>query len=88
LFNCDICNHAFDISLGHITQSNMWCSYCANRKLCDNKTCNYCFENSFASHPKSKYWNDANKLNPRQVFRCTNIKYLIVINVIIHLNVI
>jgi very-short-patch-repair endonuclease len=74
-FNCDKCDHDFNISLNYITNANRWCSYCANRKLCDNKNCNSCFEKSFASHPKSKFWSNINELKPRQVFRCTNIKY-------------
>jgi very-short-patch-repair endonuclease len=28
-----------------------------------------CFNNSFASHEKAKYWSNENQLNPRQVFK-------------------
>jgi len=67
-FDCE-CGHTFDSNLLNINKSNNWCPYCANKKLCDNKDCNSCFNKSFASHEKSKYWSDENELTPRQLFK-------------------
>jgi hypothetical protein len=33
---------------------------CNSKQLCDNLECKICFEKSFASHEKSKYWSDKN----------------------------
>lgn len=69
LFDCDICFHTFlkcpqDVSYG------VWCPYCVNKKLCENKECETCFKKSFASHPKSKFWDYEKNENiiPRDVF--------------------
>ncbi len=75
IFNC-VCGHEFKGNLYNIIKG-IWCSYCANpaRNLCDKENCNQCFEKSFASHDKSKYWSDKNISNPRQVFKSTRNKY-------------
>jgi very-short-patch-repair endonuclease len=71
-FDCIICNHTFNITLGNINNGN-WCSYCTNRKICN---CNICYQKSFASHPKSKYWNyNKNNKKPNEVFLCISKKY-------------
>ena len=75
IFNCNDCNHEIELSLRNISSGN-WCSYCANQKLCYKNTCNYCFEKSFASHEKAKYWSDKNELKPINVFKFTNLKYI------------
>ena len=76
IFNCD-CGHIIEQLLSHITRGN-WCPYCSNPpiKLCENKDCKNCFDKSFASHDKSKYWSEKNKLVPRQVFKNSNNKYI------------
>ena len=77
LFECNKCDHGFEQRLDHITGSNAWCAYCANQKLCNNPECACCFEKSFASNPKSKYWSKKNELTPRQVFcRGSSKKYM------------
>ena len=43
--------------------------------MCYEDDCNYCFDKSFASHVKSKYWSDKNKVKPREVFKSTDSKY-------------
>lgn len=70
IFNCNICNHEFETSPDTIGNGN-WCPYCSNspKKLCENQECKDCFEKSFASNPKSIYWNNDNKLLPRYVFK-------------------
>ena len=76
-FNCDVCGHTFLSSIDHITgKRGGWCSYCKGDRLCLDKDCKYCFEKSFASHEKSKYWNsDLNEVTPREVFKGTDKKY-------------
>ena len=56
--------------------NNVWCNYCSHHKLCKDNKCKNCFENSFASHEKFKYWNNANKLKPRDVFKNSKTKYI------------
>jgi very-short-patch-repair endonuclease len=43
--------------------------------LCEDDHCKTCYEKSFSSHPKSKYWNNKNKKSPRQVFKYCNNKF-------------
>ena len=75
-FNCDTCCHEFKVSLNDVTGNNSWCSYCANQKLCEDKDCQTCFDKSFASHEKSKYWSDKNgDVKPRLVFKHSGNKY-------------
>lgn len=52
-FDCQKCNHQFEISLSHINRGS-WCSYCSNppKNLCDNHNCDICFKKSFASEEK------------------------------------
>lgn len=68
-FNCEICKHKFLTRLSSITSQNQWCPYCANKKLCDDVKCEICFNKSFASNEKSKYWSKINKKSPRETFR-------------------
>ena len=75
LFNCDSCLHEFDIALNNVN-AGKWCPYCVNKQLCDNINCKLCFEKSFASHEKAKYWSDKNKLKPQEVFLNSNTKYM------------
>jgi very-short-patch-repair endonuclease len=70
-----MCPHTFNSVLGNISNGGSWCPYCVNKKLCENKECQMCYERSFASHLKSKYWSNGNKLSPRQVFRSSHNKY-------------
>lgn len=82
-FNCSNCNHSFESVLGSITQGS-WCPYCSPspKQLCNNENCNMCFENSFASHEKAKYWNNElnNNIKPRNVFKANNKKYYFTCN--------
>jgi very-short-patch-repair endonuclease len=76
IFDCNLCNHENKIALNNANAGN-WCSYCCNppQKLCDYDECKKCFEKSFASHIKSKYWiknnidNYKNPITPRQIFK-------------------
>lgn len=74
LFNCDCCTHLFNISLDKICSENAWCQYCSN-KLCDNNDCNICYNNSFASHPRAKFWSSDNDITPREIRKSSIKKY-------------
>ena len=75
-FICDNCYHSFDKSLNSISGGG-WCHYCSSYKMCDKDIeCNDCFNKSFASFEKSKYWDfNKNKLVPREVFKSNNNKF-------------
>lgn len=57
-----------------------WCPYCCSppKKLCDSINCIQCYEKSFASHEKIKYWSQLNNINPRFVFKSCGRKYLFI----------
>ena len=75
-FICDKCNHEFDQVLCDISCRNYWCYYCSNDRRCSNEDCKMCFENSFASNPKSLLWHATkNKVTPRQVAKRDNDLY-------------
>lgn len=76
LFDCNKCYHELNIKLEKISIKNSWCSYCVNQKLCEKEECNECYEKSFASHIKSKFWSNKNDLIPRQIFKQSNKKYI------------
>jgi len=70
-FECDKCNHEFLTTVNPIVKQGTWCPYCANLKLCDKNDCSLCYDKSFASHEKSKYWSSKNELTPRKVFKAS-----------------
>jgi Probable Zinc-ribbon domain len=74
-FKCGECHHPFDARLNDIS-NDKWCPFCAGQQLCENDTCDVCYEKSFASHPKAKFWcQEKNTVNPRQLFKCSHKKY-------------
>lgn len=73
-FNCTDCKHIFESPLSTISRGH-WCPYCSNKKLCNNKNCIQCYEKSFESHKKAKYWSPENKLGTREVFKSSGTKY-------------
>lgn len=73
-FNCDKCNHELLISLKKISSQGRWCPYCSHQKLCDNKECEMCWNNSFASVERSKYLHDKT-IDARTLFKSTNKVY-------------
>jgi len=83
-FECNICYHSFDSRLGDINQKNRWCPYCVNQKLCEKDDCLECFNKSFASHPKSKFWSNINNLKPIQVFNQSNKNFEFICNICNH----
>jgi very-short-patch-repair endonuclease len=78
-FTCYSCNHDFDIKLNNISSGNQWCPFCCTptKQLCDDPQCNFCYEKSFASNPKSKYWckEQNGDATPRQIAKFCNKKF-------------
>jgi hypothetical protein len=77
-FHCEMCQHDYEKTLDNVTRRNEGCPYCLIplRVLCKNPDCEFCYNNSFASHERSKYWYfEKNKLLPREVTKGSEIKY-------------
>jgi len=74
-FDCE-CGHAFHSNLKNINLLDRWCSYCSNKKLCDDKTCKSCFDKSFASIDYSKKWSKLNFEEPFKLFKNSHKEYL------------
>jgi hypothetical protein len=55
-FNCPDCEHDILMTLDSVVHGR-WCYYCSHNQLCSENECDFCFQNSFASHTNSKYWN-------------------------------
>lgn len=69
-FACNKCRHAFEKKISIIVMYDSWCPYCSGFKLCDDEHCGICFDRSFSSHEKVRYWSALNgNINPRFVFR-------------------
>jgi len=71
-FVCDKCPHEFQKTCCDLINSDEenGCPYCAksNGTLCNEKDCNYCVKNSFASEEKADYWNyTLNTKKPRGI---------------------
>ena len=48
-FDCDKCCHNFYKKIADVN-SNSWCPYCANQKLCHNNECKSCFTPFYISN--------------------------------------
>lgn len=74
-FRCPKCKHSFSARLHNIT-AGYFCPFCAKSKLCNTEDCKKCFERSFASHEKAKFWSaDKNSQTPREVFKISGKKF-------------
>ena len=60
-FDCPDCNHSFDSIINNVAKGQ-WCPYCCvpTKKICNNDNCVFCYNKTFASHEKSKFWSDNN----------------------------
>jgi hypothetical protein len=75
-FTCDKCYHDSYIFIHSIVVSKTWCRYCDNTDICNDETCDYCYNKSFKSDNHVKYWNyKLNKDNPRYINIKSNNKY-------------
>jgi len=84
IFNCETCGHEFESIIANIS-NGQWCGYCNGDKLCDNMECIFCYNKSFISCEKSKYWSTKNTISPRYVLKKTHSKYLFDCNSCTHL---
>lgn len=77
-FDCDKCGHEFEMILRNINMRDSWCPYCAipTKKLCNNNNCVSCYNKSFASHYRAKYFSNKNTIEPRMISLKTHKKYL------------
>lgn len=75
-FTCDECSHVLYMSPNDIFNGS-WCRYCSLRwSHCKDIHCKYCFDRSFLSHARSKYWNqEKNKIKPLFVAKTSGKKY-------------
>lgn len=74
-FSCGVCRHNFEMNLSGISNGH-FCPFCSNQKLCLSNDCRACFEKSFASHERVKYWDvEKNQTLPRRVFAGSDKKY-------------
>lgn len=81
IFDCDTegCDYQFIATPGHIVYNGIWCPHCCLKPtvFCEKDDCKRCFDRSFASHPRSKYWSDKNKIKPNKVtISCSTTKYI------------
>jgi very-short-patch-repair endonuclease len=76
VFVCDKCPHEFVSTPSSISSNDTWCPYCYGNALCNNNECIICYNKSFASDPKSKYWSNNNNINPRFVLKGSHKEYM------------
>lgn len=80
LFECGVCKHEFTSKPCIMTQRKKGgcCLICASPSppMCKNPDCKWCFERSFASHPKAHLWSKRNKKTPREVYTASCTKFL------------
>ncbi|AEA07241.1 putative restriction endonuclease [Lausannevirus] len=66
-FDCPMCDHQFEAAVEKVFRGR-FCPFCKNKKLCYSESCDMCYKNSFASHPKAKFWiTEKNKSTARNV---------------------
>lgn len=76
IFKCKNCPHEFETNASHIKEDKLNCLYCAKLKMCYSDKCDFCFNQSFASQEKAKFWSNKNEAKPREVFKSVDTKYL------------
>lgn len=74
LFDCIDCGHEFKIRISKVNIGR-WCHYCSNKILCSDEQCTSCYEKSFASDERSKFWCKKNKFLPRHIYKTSGKKY-------------
>ncbi len=76
IFNCDCgCGHEFEKKPASIVRDKEWCPYRAGKILCADNNCQICFDRSFASVEKSKYFSKDNIKTPREITKGSHVKY-------------
>jgi hypothetical protein len=64
LFRCTECNHDFGGWLYNV-MNGTWCPYCNSDNMCNDYSCDFCYNKSAASCEYSNYWSDCNENPPR-----------------------
>ena len=66
--DCPDCAHTYDANVDNMYRG-AGCTYCCvtSWRHCLKQDCTFCFERSFASHPKSVFWSSANAQTPIEV---------------------
>lgn len=87
-FHCEVCDHTFDSTIQNMESSKHKCIYCAGQKLCGDKSCKVCFNNSFAAYKDTnsdkntdfvKCWSSDNgNVKPHMVMMHSNKLYLFI----------
>lgn len=73
-FECPKCGHSFE-ARAYTVSGGSFCPFCSSRQLCDSE-CKTCFEKSFASSDKAKFWSsEKNRQSPRKVFASSGKKF-------------
>ncbi len=73
LFECTECKHEFQTALFSI-KKDKHCPYCSNKKLCEDDSCQTCYNKSCASHIMAQAWSSLNDITPNKVFLQSNKK--------------
>lgn len=75
-FICIKVGHIFNASPIDVIGSGTWCPFpcCTSSRLCEDDNCETCFNASFASSDKAKYWSIKNDCRPRDMFLNSNFK--------------
>ncbi len=73
-FNCKECGHELYMMPNKVS-NGQWCNYCNSNGLCKKDNCKFCFEKSFASHPRAVNWSCKNEEKPIEVLKNSNKKY-------------
>nr|WQM87067.1 restriction endonuclease [Marseillevirus cajuinensis] len=80
LFKCMVCKHEFVSKPCIMTTKKKGgcCLICASPSppMCKKSDCEWCFEWSFASHPRAAFWSAKNRKRPREVYAGSTSKYL------------
>jgi very-short-patch-repair endonuclease/DNA-directed RNA polymerase subunit RPC12/RpoP len=74
-FDCPECYHCFDITICDVVLKKQWCRFCTHQDLCKDEECEMCFDSSFASTERAKYWSNKNERTARSVFKNSNKKF-------------
>jgi hypothetical protein len=72
-FKCDTCKHIFTLSPSKVKDTGNICPYCAvpSKLLCENETCNFCYNRSLASIERIVRCWSSTETKPRNYLKST-----------------
>lgn len=75
-FQCLVCLHEFE-ACPYNVKIDKFCGFCSQptRRLCWDLSCDWCYDRSFASHPRSLYWSTENSVSPRSITLNSNSEF-------------